>query len=82
MHLATRPPIERIQAIDHAVSRRAWPNCRTLARDLEVTRRTILRDIDFMRRLGAPIEFDPLRGGYFYSRPYSLFAVSRSCLIA
>ena len=52
-----------------AVSRRAWPNARTLARELEVTRRTIQRDIAFMRRLHAPLEFDSVRNGYYYTDP-------------
>ncbi len=35
MRVSTRPALERLQAIDSAVSRRAWPNARTLARELE-----------------------------------------------
>jgi len=35
----------------------AFPNCRKLADELEVSTKTIQRDIDFMRdRLGLPIE--------------------------
>src|SRR5208337_545813 len=41
MRVSTRPALERLQMIDLAVRRQAWPNARTLARDLEVTRRTI-----------------------------------------
>ena len=48
MRVSTRPALERLQAIDSAVSRLAWPNARTLARELEVTHRTIQRDIAFM----------------------------------
>ena len=66
MRVSTRPALERLQVIDLAVSRRAWPNARTLARELEVTRRTIQRDIAFMRRLHAPLEFDSVRNGYYY----------------
>ena len=69
MRVSTRPALERLQAIDLAVSRREWPNARTLARDLEVTRRTIQRDIAFMRRLRAPLEFDSVRNGYYYTDP-------------
>ena len=69
MRVSTRPALERLQAIDLAVSRRAWPNARTLARELEVTRRTIQRDIAFMRRLRAPLEFDSVRNGYYYTDP-------------
>jgi proteasome accessory factor B len=46
------------------------PNCSTVAREFEVAPKTIQRDIDFMRdRLGLPIEFDPPRHGYRYTRP-------------
>ncbi len=41
MRVSTRPALERVQKIDLAVRQQAWPNVRTLARDLEVTRRTI-----------------------------------------
>jgi len=66
MRVSTRPVLERLQAIDLAVRRRELPNARTLARELEVTRRTIQRDIAFMRRLHAPLEFDSVRNGYYY----------------
>ena len=69
MRVSTRPTLERLQVIDLAVSRRAWPNARTLAQELEVTRRTIQRDIAFMRRLHAPLEFDSVRNGYYYTDP-------------
>ena len=67
--MSTRPALERLQAIDLAVSRLEWPNARTLARELEVTRRTIQRDIAFMHRLHAPLEFDSVRNGYYYTDP-------------
>ncbi len=44
-------------------------NCRILADTLEVSRRTILRDIDFMRdQLGLPIEYDHAAHGFYYTR--------------
>src|SRR5271157_1450445 len=69
MRVSTRPALERLQVIDLAVRRQAWPNARTLARELEVTRRTIQRDIAFMRRRQAPLEFDSVRNGYYYTDP-------------
>ena len=69
MRVLARPALERLQAIDSAVRRREWPNARALARELEVTRRTIQRDIAFMRRLRAPLEFDSVRNGYYYTDP-------------
>jgi len=45
-----------------------FPNCRKLAHELEVSPKTIQRDIDFMRdRLGLPIEYDQLQVGFYYT---------------
>lgn len=51
-----------------------YPNAGRLARELETSRRTINRDIDFMRfRLNLPIEYDSRRYGYYYSKPVDEF---------
>lgn len=51
-----------------------FPNCRQVAHDLEVSAKTIQRDIDFMRdRLGLPIEYEPLRFGFRYTEPVAGF---------
>ena len=53
---------------------RRFPNCQKIARELEVSPKTIQRDIDFMRyRLGLPIEYDPLRFGFYYSEAVTSF---------
>ncbi len=44
------------------------PNCSSLAREWEVSPKTILRDMEYLRdELNAPIEYDPVRHGYFYT---------------
>ncbi len=54
--------------IDRSLRAREWPNTRTLAERMEVNRRTIRRDIDYLRdQLNAPIEFDGVRNGYHYT---------------
>ena len=54
--------------IDKALRASAWPNTRTLAHQIGVNRRTIRRDIDYLRyQLNAPIEFDGVRNGYHYT---------------
>ena len=51
-----------------------FPNCRKIADDLEVSSKTIQRDIDFMRdRLGLPIDYDPLRFGFYYTEDVEAF---------
>jgi proteasome accessory factor B len=54
-----------------------YPNAVTMARDLEVTDRTVKRDIQFLRdRYGLPIEYHEERYGYFYTRPVDRFPVA------
>ncbi len=86
MRVPTRPFLERIVWIDAAVRRRQWPNARTLASEFGMKRRTIQRDIVFMRRrLRAPLEFDSVRNGYYYTDPnfrLSLFEATEGELAA
>ena len=66
----TRPVLERIHAIAQELQRGSYPNCGSLAARFEVVRRTIIRDLNFMRdRQGLPIGFDRKRNGYFYTEP-------------
>lgn len=72
----TRPPLERMWRIHQALSEGAYPNCQKLAVALEVSSKTVLRDIDFMRdRLGLPLEYDAVRHGYRYTAPVREFPV-------
>jgi proteasome accessory factor B len=70
MRLSTRPALVRLAHIDREIRAGHWPNASTLSRLLEVTPRTIQRDIDCFRdQLGAPIEYDRKRHGYFFTDP-------------
>ena len=72
--LHSRPPVERMMTIHHRIQNGSYPNCTQLARDIEVTTRTIKRDVDFMKcRLNLPIEYDSRRFGYYYSEPVDQF---------
>ncbi len=52
----------------------SFPNCRKLADELEVSTKTIQRDIDFMRdQLGLPIAYDQLHFGFIYTEPVTSF---------
>lgn len=60
--------------IHGALKAGTFPNASRLAADLEVSTKTIHRDIDFMRdRLGLPIDFDPVRNGYLYTESVDAF---------
>lgn len=70
----SRPPLERMLRIHEELRRGAFINCTQLARIFEVSRKTIIRDIAFMRdRLELPIEFDPGINAYRYTQPVSAF---------
>ncbi len=71
---ATRPPLERMLQIHQAIQSGRYPNATTLAARLEVSRKSIIRDLEFMRdRLGLPIEYDARRWGYFYTEDVAGF---------
>jgi len=56
------------------IQNKEYPNCTTLAKEFEVTVRTIMRDVDFMKyRINLPLEFDGNRNGYYYTRPVEQF---------
>jgi len=65
----SKPPLYRFQEIFHAIKTGRYPNRTKLAADIEVTIKTIQRDLDYMRyQLGLPIEFDYCRGGYYFTQ--------------
>jgi len=63
--------LARLYFIDQQIASGKYPNSKYLAKKWEdISVSTISRDIDFMRdRLNAPIEYDPLHRGYYYSKP-------------
>jgi proteasome accessory factor B len=72
----TRRPLVRIYEIHAAILSGNYPNCSGLAEKLNVQRKTIQRDITFMRdELGLPLVYDESLHGYFYDRDVSDFPV-------
>jgi predicted DNA-binding transcriptional regulator YafY len=64
----TRPMLSRIYFIDRKIASGNCPGTRQLAEEYEAGTATISRDIEFLRdRMGAPIEYDSHRRGYYYS---------------
>jgi predicted DNA-binding transcriptional regulator YafY len=84
--LHSRPPLSRFQEIFHAIKTGRYPNRTQLARSIEVTTKTIQRDLDYMRfQLNLPIEFDYARGGYYFTRPMTdlpLFQLTEAELVS
>ena len=57
--LHSRPPFERMMRIHDALKAGRYPNCTQLAQAIEVSTRTIKRDVDFRKfRLDLPIDSD------------------------
>lgn len=70
----TRPPLDRMMQIHSALQAGDFPNCSTLGRLLEVSTKTIHRDLEFMRdRLGLPIEYKSESNGYYYTEEVDSF---------
>jgi predicted DNA-binding transcriptional regulator YafY len=70
----SRPPLERMLRIHQALHSGSYPNASTLARQMEVSTKSIHRDIEFMRdRLELPIQYDAKRFGFFYTETVKAF---------
>jgi predicted DNA-binding transcriptional regulator YafY len=84
--LHSRPPLYRFQEIFAAIKTEVYPNRTKLAETIEVTTKTIQRDIDYMRyQMSTPIEFDYARGGYYFTKPMTelpLFQLTEAELVS
>jgi predicted DNA-binding transcriptional regulator YafY len=62
--------LSRIALIDEIIRSGKYPNSEELAAELEVSPRTILRDIDYLKySYDAPIEYDFNKRGFYYTEP-------------
>lgn len=72
--LHSRPPFARMMRIHAFLREGTFPNCRTLASEIEVSERTLLRDVEFMRdQLGLPVAYDSKKRGFYYTEPVEHF---------
>lgn len=70
----SRPPIARMMRIHEELRRGALVNCTMLMHAMEVSRKTVVRDIAFMRdQLELPIEYDDGIQAYRYTHPVNAF---------
>ena len=71
---SSRPPLERMMRIHEELKQERRPNCTSLASLLEVSTKTIMRDIEFMRdRLNLPIEYLETEYAYSYNGEVDAF---------
>lgn len=82
----SRPPVVRMVRIHELLTAGKYPNCSKLAREFEVSGKTIQRDVEFMRdQLALPIEYDGAKHGFFYAHAVAQFpmiTVSEGELVA
>jgi predicted DNA-binding transcriptional regulator YafY len=72
--LTHRPPMDRMLRIHQAVNAGKYPTANTLAKELEVSAKSIQRDLEFMRdRLKMPLHYDWYRNGWHYTEEVSAF---------
>ena len=61
---------ERLLALDQLLRNKKYPNCTSFAKEWEISTKTAQRDIDYLKdRMGAPLQYDALRRGYYYTEP-------------
>lgn len=66
----------RIVAFDSLVRKGDYPNSANFSADYEVSTRTVMRDIEYLKyQLGAPLEYDAEKRGYYYLQDWDLPAV-------
>lgn len=71
---ASRAAVERMHRIHQLLQHNEYPNSTKLAKEFEVVKRTVKRDILFMKeRLELPIGFDVYKNGYHYTKPVHHF---------
>lgn len=72
--IQSRPPLERMLRIHQALQSGQYPSAKSLSWELEISDRSVRRDVEFMRdRLMLPIEFDAARRGYYYTQSVDAF---------
>jgi predicted DNA-binding transcriptional regulator YafY len=64
--------VRRFLAIVNAIRAGDFPNKRTLAEELKITTRTVQHYTVLLRELGAPLEFDTERNGFYFSKEWHL----------
>jgi predicted DNA-binding transcriptional regulator YafY len=70
----SRPPLERMMRIHDAIQSGKYPNAARLAKELEVSQKSVQRDLEFMReRMNFPIEYDQAKWGFYYTKEVGSF---------
>src|SRR5712692_74264 len=69
-----RLPMERMMLIHELITSEKFPNCIDMSAQMEVSSKTLKRDLQFMRvHWNLPLEYDRRRHGFFYSARVDMF---------
>ncbi|HEX7071546.1 MAG TPA: HTH domain-containing protein, partial [Rhodothermales bacterium] len=85
MESVTGPQLYRLQYLLERLRENRPLTTRLAAEHLEVSRRTIGSDVEYLRQIGVPIEYDSRRRTYYLTEPFGnlpLLALQRSELAA
>ena len=70
----------RIVEFDRLVRGNYYPNVARFSRDYEVSKRTVMRDINFLRNsLGALIAYNVTRKGFYYTENWDAPKILTNC---
>ncbi len=68
---ACKTQMRRIISIHNQINDGKYPNCASIAKEWEVSTKTIQRDFEFLKdQLCAPLQYDRVKKGYFYTDSY------------
>jgi proteasome accessory factor B len=71
---AHRPRMDRMLRIHQAINSGKLPTANTLSKELEVSAKSVQRDLAFMRdRMNLPLEYDLIRNGWRYTEEVTAF---------
>src|SRR5437588_13028391 len=75
----SRPPLERMLRIHQAIQAGKFPTAESLAKEMEISSKTVHRDLEFMReRLELPLKFDRAKFGFCYTQEFNSFPTLQS----
>lgn len=66
MTFMERSPLVRITKIDQCLRSKAYCSVRYLMQEIDVSRRTLFRDLSTLQEMGAPLSYSREYNGYFY----------------
>ena len=61
---------QKIVAVHSCIAENTRPSVKKIEERVEISRRTVFRYLDYLRELGAPLEYDRKKKGYYFADPH------------